>query len=396
MSSTAKLEWWIDSREYELFREYVEEKHGVIALCFPSEVLQAMRAFIDKDRAADVEDKFATLEDALADSLPGYSRRRKSSGPLATDDLGEDDTTKIRCEVPAKLKEEFAIYVDEHSEWGYGEALGRAMNAYRDGGREQRLADALDAMTAAVESVDAENIETTQNNESDQDQESDETETRPYSREKKIEAIRCDLAEEYGKDSAEEIEQLPREQIVQAIHRYCSQDPEKDASDRTVSDYLSHITDELELTDHPQNDVLLIKDAELDGPAFEHKSYDALTTEERVEAIHVKLLREVDRNRRYQVAASDIQTGYFDGDPSDSVAHELRNRAAEAAGFGVRTARDGVQKLKVDLADVTDESLLETAGLSNQRNAEVEAAAEMDVLMDAEVATDGGTDLGST
>lgn len=389
MSSTKQLEWRIDSREYERFREFVGEKHGVVALCFPSEVTQAMRAFIDKDRAADVEERLDALEDVLADSFAGYSRRRRSSDPLAADDLGGEDTTKIRCEVPAELKEEFAIYVDENSEWGYGEALGRAMNAYRDGGREQRLADQLDAMTVAVEAVDVDAQDTDQGTESD-----DESESRPYSKEEKLEEIRRDLAEANRKDSAEEIQQLPRKQIVQAIHRYCSQEPDEPASDRTVNNYLGRIKEELELTDDPQNDVLLIKDDGMDGPAFEYKDFANLSTEERVEAVRVKLLQKADSGRGGQVSAADIQTEFFGGEPSDSVAHDLRNRAAEAEGFAVRTARDGVKTVRVNIPEVSDESLLDAAGLVDHQATEAEAAAEMDALMNAQqVRTDGGSGL---
>lgn len=356
MSSTEKLEWWVDSREYELFREYVEEKHGVIGLCFPSEVVQAMRAFIDKDRAAAVEDELTALEDALAGTLPGYSRRRRSLDPLAKDDLGGEDTKKVRCEVPAALKEEFAIYIEEHSEWGKGEALGRAMNAYRDGGREQRLADRLEEMTAAVESSDIDARDAAQNDESDD-------EKNPYSVDDKLEAIRDDILDRWPEpvDELGEIEgKVPVAWVDESVDRWCTKGNRKEATEKTKKKYYNLLADEFGFVKDGQN----FTGADLDDPAFERKPYRELSTEERIEAIHVQLLREADKNRRYQVSAAYIREEYLDGGPDDSTAHSLREKAADTRGFKPVTVR-GKEKLRVAPSDVPDE-LREKAGLTTQ------------------------------
>ena len=381
MSATKKLEWWVDKREYEHFRTFVEEKHGVIDLCFPSEIVQAMRAFIDKDQAADVESELRELEDAVADSFDDYSRRRRSSyGQHPPDDFGSDETVKIRCEVPAVLKEEFSIYIDEHSEWGYGEALARAMNAYRDGGREQRLADTLAGITDALQD------ETEITTESD-------TDAKPYSIEDKLAAIRSDLANESGVDSADEIAELTRADLIEPIHEYCAKAGNETASDRTVNDYIDRVTADLGLTQHPANDELFVKDADLDGPAFEYREYADLSTEQRVEAVRVKLLRKAKGRGCAQATAATIRTEFFDGEPAESVAHDLRDRAAECEGFKDGTARSSETVVKVDVADVTDEELLKAADIEPPSEIHAEADAEMDALMNARVATDGGRDI---
>lgn len=75
------------------------------------------------------------------------------------------------------------------------------------------------------------------------------------------------------------------------------------------------------------------------------------------------------------------------------MAHNLRNWAAEADGFGVRTARDNVKKVYVNVSEVSDKSLREAAGITDRREATAEATAEMDALMNAQVVTDGGRDM---
>ena len=380
MASTKKLEWWIDEQEYHHFREFVEEKHGVIDLCFPSEVVQAMRAFIDKDRAADVEDELRELEDVVADSFDGYSRRRTSFGSHVSDDFGSGETVKIRCEVPAILKEEFSIYIDENSEWGYGEALARAMNAYRDGGREQRLADRLAEITDTLQNDEPATAES-------------DTDAKPYSVEDKLAAIRSDLADSSGVDSADEIAELTRADLVDPIHDYCAKGDNETASDRTVSDYIERITADLNLTQHPMNDRLYIKDADLDGPAFEYREYADLSTGQRVEAVRVKLLKKAKARGYAQATAATIRDEFFDGAPSESVAHDLRDRAAECEGFGRRTSEGGENAVKVDVVNVVDETLLKAADIEPPSEIEAEADAEMAAIMEAQVVTDGGRDI---
>lgn len=376
MSSTQRLQWWVDEHEYERFREFVAEERGVAGLCFPSAVRDAMRAFIDKDRAALVEETIDTFEDVLADSLDGYSRRRTSTDPLVKDDLGGEDTKKVRCKVPTALKEEFAIYVDENSEWGKGEALGRAMNAYRDGGREQRMVDRLENMMASVESVD-----TAQN---------DESESKPYSKEEKIEAIRTDILDRWP-EPVEEIEEIdgmiPMAWFTESIDRWCTRGDREQATDRTRNKYLDLVADEFGLYRDGPNFIV----GEPDGLAFERRSYDALSTEERVEAVHVHLLRNADARHGAQVSAAGIRDDIFDGKPHDSVANDLRKRAAEKEGFGTRKAGGGDKTVYVSISKVSDERLLEAAGLLEQRRAKEQAQAEWSDYDQAEpVRSDGG------
>lgn len=401
MSDEKQLQWWVDAREVDLVWEYLRENSVADRDYFRFFVMDAMEEYIDHDLGSELKSKIGTLDELLSDNIAGYSRRRRNSEddtePLVADNFGSGETKKIRCDVRADLFERFKSYIDGlETDYGYGEALGRALNAYRGGGRHRRLIDRVTRIIDALGGMS--DIEQADDTESD-DESNDESdsESKPYSREEKLQAIRQDIADANNKASAAEISQFPRSQLLESIHEHCSQEPGKNASDRTVSSYIKEFKEDLGFVDHPKNDVLLIKDDEIDCLPFENKDYDALTTAERVEAVRVKLLREADSGTRYQISAADIKREYFDGEPSDSVAHDLRERAADADGFGVRKARDGKKKLKVDPYEVTDETILEAAGVLEK----VEGKREMDALDQAQreqqrqqyARTDGGTDI---
>lgn len=94
-----------------------------------------------------------------------------------------------------------------------------------------------------------------------------------------------------------------------------------------------------------------------------------------------------------QVSAADIKSEFFDGEPSESVAHDLRNRAQEAEGFGGRTGGDEKKKVYVDINEFTDKDLLEAAGMTTpneKEEIEDKAKDEMDALINAQLVADGG------
>lgn len=392
MKGHTQLGLSISVREIERFGEFV---YGTYRF-EPStnryrdlEIAKAILAYMDQDLGAVVESRLDAHEEALGDSLPGYSRRRRSSDdPLVAEDLNRGETDRIRPYIPTPIYTDLKEYVDGLDvDMTYSEAIERAMREHRDGGRERRLADRLEDMTATVESAD---INISAGVESDDGADESESTNKPYSREEKLEAIREDVLEKVPESSFEELDGagLPKVWFHEAIDRWCPKGDREQASDRTHDTYIRLLCEEYDLTEQPETNNLVVGDP--GGLAFERTSYDALTTEERVEAVRVKLLQRADSGRGAQVSAADIQAEFFDGEPSDSVAHDLRNRAAEADGFAVRKARDGVMKVRVNVSEVTDTNLLEAAGVADRRKAEAEATAEMDALMNAQVVTDGG------
>lgn len=376
MSDTSQLQWWVDTRELDRFNRFVERKHGATGPFFPIEMVQAVRSYLDKDRAAELEEKIEALDETLADALGDYSRRRKtSSDPFARDSY-RDETTKIRTRVPASLKEDFKIFVDEHSELSYGEALDRAMSEYRDGGREQRLADELEEITAEVAALQ------------DSSDDVDDAAT-PYSVDEKVEAITADVLEKNGLASAADLDQIPKRHVVESIDHYCARDADQ-ASDRTRSKYLERITDELQLAEHPSGKLLERID---DDSPLEDRPFSTLSSDERDRVVRKALIRRAKSGKGAQLSAAQIADDVFSGEPSNKTAHSLRDRVADADGFGPRTGEDGEKKVYVN-TDRVDPELLEDVVDELQDSSDIEDAAteEMDALMNARVATDGGID----
>lgn len=345
-------------------------------------VESAMRMFIDEDP---LEKTVAALDDVdgmLADFFSEFSRRRRSTATSVPPEWDDEPTTRLTVRVDPDLKERFKIWVAHNTDLTYGEAMARALREYRQNNYEQRIGEIaghLRDQLSNIEGVEASDLSTPS-----EKTEPTPTDAKPYSKQDKIETILSDLADENNMESAHDIETVPKKQLAGFIHEYCARGG-SEASDRTVSTYLGKIKDELGLVEHP-NGVVLVKDDGMDGLAFEHKNFDALTTEERVEAVHVKLVDRAASRGRAQVTAAEIRDEFFDGQPADSVAHDLRNRAAKADGFDTRTARSGEKALRVHVSEVTDDTIRTAAGLEARSEVEAEAEEAMAALDQAEPA----------
>ena len=341
---------------------------------------------MDQDRGAEVESRLGALDQRLADTFDGYSRRRSSADPLLAEDVGCGNGNHIRPYILPEIYADFKEYVDELDvDMSYAEAVRRAMREHRHGGREQRMTDRLEDMTAAVGSaaVDTPEPETT-----------DESESNPYNVEDKIEAIRADL-EDQAPVPLGELQQIPETWITESVDRWCVRGDRDEASERTRSTYIDHLCDTLGFVDVSGQPVIENPDM-LDGLPFERRSFDALSTDQRVEAVHVKLARKASSSAgtqgRAQFTASDIQNELFETEVGESVAHKLRAKAADADGFHERDQEGREKAVAVDLVNVTDETILKAEGVDESSAWEKEVAAKMDNFVEGEPVMAGGSD----
>lgn len=144
------LNWKVPTSEWDAFVSVVREEHGEIKGKIGRDVDMAMREWIDADDYDEVEERIDRLVRA-AGRTP-ESRAKKENGtelPLSEDAIGGDgaDLTQVTTRVDRDLKDDFKRFTKEHTDDRYGIALARALRAYRQGGRSQRLSDKLDRIT---------------------------------------------------------------------------------------------------------------------------------------------------------------------------------------------------------------------------------------------------------
>lgn len=148
LSRFPTLDWWVDADEYERFTEWVEEKHGYRGRYVAFEIEGAMRAFLDEDDGAAVEELSGRLVDAAGLSRGGGREKRKQSS-----------TRKVRARVNPEIADRFRSYVDT-TNWEkdprvgkdtYGCVLGAALSEHRDGGRSSRVREQLERVVEDAE-----------------------------------------------------------------------------------------------------------------------------------------------------------------------------------------------------------------------------------------------------
>lgn len=365
------------------------------------EISNAIREFVDDDLGSVTEEELIALDKDLSHSFEDYSRRRSSDGEDDTLDPSDittferGDLEQIQPQLSENLYNDLKALVaklnakrsDAEKRISNSAAVDLAIYEYCTNGRTQRNAELATEIREGTDAVSVpKQADDTESND----------ESKPYHQEDKLAAIREDVLNRWPEpaESFEEIEgaKIPLAWFTESIDKWCTKGDREQVTDRTRQKYLELVGDEFGLTRSGADFVV----GDLDGLAFERKEFEDLSKKQRVEAVHVRLIEELERHNRAQVSAADIKNMFFDGKPSDSVAHELRDLAAEADGFGLRKAH-GEQKLKVDLYDVTDETILEAAGVLEK----VEAKRKMDALDQAQreqqrqqyARTDGGTDI---
>lgn len=275
-----------------------------------------------------------------------------------------------------RLKDEFASYAKRHhSEESYGVVLARALRERRDGGRAGRVERKLERVQADAEAMLAEVAPGSEDGMS--------------VRERRTVAICSRLGE-----------QFTREELETAIGAVAGD------SEPTLETYTDRVLDRLTYTTHPHNADLLVPETTAreiagetdapapDAPAIERKAYRDLSREEKVHGLRVRLAERATGNGgRGQVDASTVREEVFDGRASEGHARQLMRLAGEAEGYTFGK-RHGTERIRVDLADVTDAGVLDAL---TETSADAEDGTEgvdtrMDALMAAEpeVVPDGG------
>lgn len=388
MTGRSQLGWHVPSDEWSRFTDYVAEKHGQTKVYVGREVERAMREWVDADDYAPVEDYVDRLVQAAGRTPANLSQKKSATTSPPT----ADDTRKVQCRVDAELKDDFAAHAKRDADERPGLVLSRALRERRHGGRQRRIQDKLERVTDDAESLLAEVA-----GEGDLSHQ-----------EKKTIAI----CEQLGN-------QFTREDLENAIEGVAG------GSDPTIRKYTDRVFDRLDYVEHPNAPDkvdLFIPEAEArelgadpDAPAIDRfhnggVGYEDLSRDDRIRGIRIAAARRATSNTgRAAVDAATVEKDVFEGRPSPSYASKLVDLAADADGFNVDTRR-GTKRLLVDLRDVTDDAVLSAIdgvpGASNttsdaeprgstSEDTDAGDAADvddrMDQLMNATVATDGGT-----
>jgi len=146
-----QLGWHVPRTVYTTHRTWAEDE-GYKS--HARAVEDAMRAYIDADDLAEIEDR---LNDILA-TLPSNDGAKKIGPGSPGSHAATGPTQKVQLRVDADLRATFAGHVREQFDTRPGVALGHALQEHHDTGgrnRRQRIHDRLDAIEATVEGMEA-------------------------------------------------------------------------------------------------------------------------------------------------------------------------------------------------------------------------------------------------
>jgi len=388
VTGRSQLGWHVSSDEWSRFTDYVTEKHGQTKGYVGREVERAMREWVDADAYAPVEDYVDRLVQAAGRTPANLSQKKSATTTPPTG----DDTHKVQCRVDPELKDDFAAHAKRDADERPGLVLSRALRERRHGGRQRRIQDKLERVIDDAESLLAEVA-----GEGDLSL---------------LEQRTIAICEQLGN-------QFTRDDLEDAIEDVVG------GSDPTIRQYTDRVFDRLDYVEHPnaRDKVdLFIPESEArelgadpDAPAIDRfhngsVGYEDMSRDDRIQGVRIAAARRATSNSgQAAVDAKTVEKDVFEGRPSPSHASKLVELAADADGFDVDTRR-GTKRLLVDLRDVTDDTVLSAVdgepGASNttsdaeprgstSEDTDAGDAADvddrMDQLMNATVATDGGT-----
>lgn len=325
MRDTTKIDWRVPTAAWEAFREHVREECGGIDGYLGYEAERAMREFADEDGGNRVEDLVDRLVHAAGRNPDGLLKQKTRA-------KAGDETTRVTARVDASVKEEFKKTVDEgDTDDTYGQALARAVDAYRDGGRFGRLQRKLERIVDDAASILTELTER-------------DTEDRLPVRERRTIAICENLSEQFTDDEL-------RAEIASVAGD----------SQPTIREYRERVVDRLGVEPHPNNAELWVPEhvAEThapDGTPREcRRPVEMLDRQERIRRIKLDLGRRAasrDTGCLTETVAN-IQSDVFDGEVSKSSVLDLVDAATSENGFACDRSGGGT-KLKVNLNQTRD------------------------------------------
>lgn len=338
-----KLNWRVDSAEYDRFREWVDAEYGAQKGRLGQSVDAAMREWLDEDGYDRVEE--------LVDRLVRAAGRRPSDATPKNKNIGEageggPGTTRVGARVSEDLKTRFAHHARTETEKAPGELLTDALRSYRGGGRAARLESKLDRVVDDAESVLAEvRAEAPVNADADGDADADAGLSK---REERIIAI-CERLR--GTQFTEDDLRREIDDIAARGER---------ASEPTVQTYREAVLNRLEYEPHPENPELWLPAGEVrdlvgaDIPAEIRRPVEQLDREERHRRIKLALGERAAAGRHPKARAGSgvIRAAVLDEVVSVSATTRLLEEVAFDRGFEVRS-EVGTQ-LQVDLEAVAE------------------------------------------
>lgn len=338
--TTVKLNWSVPAEEWERFERYVEYKHGKTKGYIGREAELAMQEYAETDDWAGVEDLVDRLVQAAGRSAGGEKRKNNSL------DVGADgESTRAYCRVSKDVKEEFSAHVKQ-TDKRLGIAFAHACQLRREGGRPDRVQDKLERVVEDAEALLGTQADTQDSNSMGK-------------KERQTVQVINYVRDEHLREGDDLPDVFPKWWVEDAIEELMC-DRQTDPEQYYIPTYMDEVKDRLGYVTNPDAKAQLIREENVGKvPAFERKSYSELSTEERIEAIHIDLgrrARENDGLRQFTV--EDVRKHTFDGKPRKSAVKTFVERAGEHGGYSTRV-RHGKLRLKCKLEEVADEQLLE-------------------------------------
>lgn len=389
MTDSVMLDWRVPASEWELFREYVEDKYGKLRGYLGTEAELAMRQYTDNDGYNDVEKRVDELVRAAG-------RTPETVLTNETAPLAEQETTRVTARVDSAVKQEFQKVADQNYDESYGVVFASAINSQRSGGRAARLERKLDRILD-----DAKGLLSALNESAD----------KSLSRREERTLIICNRLPEKFTDEA----------LQQEIRDV--------AGPTVIDDYRELVMEHRDVEPHPGIERKPDSDPERlwipadeaerlrpDGePAVCRRPVEFLDRGDRVRRLKLELgRRAAERTHgKATVTTTTVASEIFDGEVSGPSAGELMEEAAFAPGYHyddsgqstkLRADLNVVKKHDTDLLaeiveyrDAETEALLdsepseETDDWSEEDTTAAEKAdAALDALQRAQAATDGG------
>lgn len=345
--------WLAVEDDYRRFRENVAEKWGKAEGFVGHEFDQAAREFFDMDDLAELEEYVRANAPTSATESEEKENVEEYTLPHPV------RTSQNRITVTMRIHEDIADQIRAFASanncelWEVQTAIMREYNA---GGRTQRLKDLI--MESPVEMG-----EPTSGSRSASQEATDEAD-RDYEADSKLAWLTDNFTDEDGNvrpfsldDFGEALDEMP-------FHG--------NNSEYMRTTWLPKVRDELGLTEHPLNPDISVKQERADeileargvhpaAPPCEYRDYDALSTEQRIHAIRIGLVRKAGDRGKSFFTPEQVQRRVFDGEPTEGKTKRLMNQAADGQGFQM-ARKNGKQHILCDVAAVTDQSVREDAG----------------------------------
>ena len=370
MRGREKVGWNVPAEVYDTHRTWAENE-GYKS--HARAVEDAMRAYIDADDLAEIEDR---LNDILA-TPPSNDGAKKTDPDPPGGHVVSGPTREVGQRIDTDLKATFARHVREEFDTRPGVALGYALQEHHDTGsrnRRQRIHDTIDGIEATVEGMEA-------------------------TGQHKVSAIADQLGETFRLSEFVEA----AEAVGVTTRKYA------------IENYLLDILDWTETVPYPNNPRRFIPKTAVDAPENPNPAnlpYYAMNDEEMRVAIQVAGVRKAWSNggrARFPVEEGvDILSG--EGSPRHKTVRSAMREAATFDGFrfdngdnpGLLVNADALDTLGLNtvLAIAREEKRGErddeetttdkTNDGANPEGSDDDIAEEMDALMNATPATDGG------